>query len=129
MLRAWYSPRAKGGMTPFEMLPILADHLVAASKDKRDAARKRDAFLARTVEQMETFAAGAGDVPDILKRCGKVTEGGLRLGRMEMSYFLGVAYELGTTVAKDAARATRWLQAAGNLGSRSALARLGAGAG
>src|SRR4051812_24241779 len=25
MLRAWYSPRANGGMTPFEMLPILAD--------------------------------------------------------------------------------------------------------
>ena len=129
MLRAWYSPRAKGGMTPFEMLPILADQLVTVSRDKAAAAQQRDRFLARTVEQMEAFAGDKGDVPEILKRSGKVTESGMKLGRMEMSYFLGVAYSQGVTVARNDTQATRWLQRAGSLGSRSAQARLAGASG
>lgn len=60
----------------------------------------------------------------IVKRCGKATDMGIRFGRAEMSYFLGVAYERGATVAQDASLAVRWLQRAGSLGSRSAQARL-----
>ena len=126
MLRAWYSPRAHGGMTPFEMLPIMADELVAISPDKKQAAKARDRFLSRTVEEMQSFADGQGDVPMIVKRCGKSTEQGIRYGRMEMSYFLGVAYLQGVSVAKDGAQAMRWLQRAANLGSRGARAQLGA---
>ena len=44
MLRAWYSPRARGGMTPFEVLPILADELVAISHDKQRATQSRDRY-------------------------------------------------------------------------------------
>ena len=124
MLRAFYSPRARAGMTPFELLPILADQLVAISPDKAAAQKSRDQFLARTVEQMQAFAEGRGDVPMIVKRCGKVTDLGVRFGRAEMSYFLGVAYERGVTVAQDTTQAARWLQRAGTLGSRSAQARL-----
>jgi TPR repeat protein len=124
MLRAWYSPKARAGMTPFEMLPLLADQLVAISADKPAAQKARDRFLARTVEQMQAFANGQGDVPMIVKRCGKATDMGVRFGRAEMSYFLGVAYERGVTVAQDTALAARWLQRAGTLGSRSAQARL-----
>jgi hypothetical protein len=123
MLRAFYSPRARAGMTPFEMLPILADQLVAISPDKPAAQQSRDRFLARTVEQMQAFAEGTGDVPMIVKRCGKLTDMGVRFGRAEMSYFLGVAYERGVTVAQDTIQAARWLQRAGTLGSRSAQAR------
>ena len=128
MLRAWYSPRARGGMTPFEMLPIMADELVAISADKQQAARARERFLSRTVEEMQSFADGQGDVPTIVKRSGKSTEQGIRFGRVEMSYFLGVAYLQGTSVVKDAALAMRWLQRAASLGSRSAQAQLGASA-
>ncbi|MDB5860104.1 MAG: hypothetical protein JWQ76_3793 [Ramlibacter sp.] len=124
MLRAFYSPRARAGMTPFEMLPILADQLVAISPDKQAAQQSRDRFLARTVEQMQAFAQGQGDVPMIVKRCGKVTDVGIRFGRAEMSYFLGIAYDQGATVAKDSMQAARWLQRAGGMGSRSAQARL-----
>ena len=124
MLRAWYSPSARAGMTPFEMLPILADQLVAISPDKQAARQSRDRFLARTFEQMQAFAEGTGDVPMIVKRCGKVTDMGVRFGRAEMSYFLGVAYEQGATVVRDTALAARWLQRAGTLGSRSAQTRL-----
>jgi hypothetical protein len=126
MLRAWYSPRARGGMTPFEMLPILADELVAIMPDKRQATQARDRFLARTIDEMQAFADGRGDVPAIVKRCGKATEQGVRFGRMEMSYFLAVAYLQGGAVAKDSTQGALWLQRAASLGSRSAQTRLGA---
>ncbi len=127
MLRAWYSPRAKGGMTPFEVMPILADELVAAMPDKARARAERDRFLARIVGEMQAFAEGEGDVPAIVKRSGKSSDLGIRFGRMEMSFFLGVAYQQGVGVAQDVAQASRWLRRAASLGSRSAITLLGAG--
>jgi TPR repeat protein len=124
MLRAFYAPRARAGMTPFELLPILADQLVAITPDKQAAQASRDRFLARTFKEMQAFAEGQGDIPMIVKRCGKATQTGMLFGRTEMSYFLGVAYEQGATVKQDSALALRWLQRAGGMGSRSAQARL-----
>jgi hypothetical protein len=126
MLRAWYSPRARGGMTPFEVLPILGDQLVAIMPDQQKAAQQRDRFLARTIAQMQDFADGRGDIPAIIKKSGKASEEGIRYGRMQMNYFLGVAYQQGATVGRDTQQATRWLQRAANMGSRPAQARLGA---
>jgi hypothetical protein len=126
ILRAWYSPRTRGGMTPFEVLPILADELVAILPNKAKATRSRDRFLARTLSEMEAFANDKGDIPAIIKRSGKSTEEGIRFGRMEMNYFLGVAYLQGATVPQDPGLAQRWLQRAASLGSRTALAQLGA---
>ena len=126
MLRAWYSPRMRAGMTPFEVLPVLADELVATMPDKDKAALARERFFGRTIEQMQAFADGKGDVPMIVKRSGKSTEEGIRFGRMEMSYFLGIAYLEGATVPQDPSQAVRWLQRAATLGSRTAQARLGA---
>jgi hypothetical protein len=126
ILRAWYSPRTRSGMTPFELLPILGDQLVAIMPDKQKAAQSRDRFFASTIEQMQAFADGRADVPLIVKRSGKATPEGVRYGRMQMSYFLGVAYEKGTTVPQDGMQAVRWLQRAANLGSRTAAMRLSA---
>ena len=126
MLRAWYSPRMRAGATPFEALPVLADELVASTADKTAAQQSRDRFLARVIDQMQTFANGQGDVPAIVKRSGKATDDGIRNGRMEMSYFLGVAYLEGSSVTQDAAQAVRWLQRAATLGSRTAHVTLGA---
>ena len=126
MLRAWYSPRMQGGMTPFEVLPVLADELVGMMPDRQAAIAARDRFFTRTIDQMQSFAQGGGDVPMIVKRSGKSTEEGIRFGRMEMSYFLGVAYLEGSTVAQDPNQAVRWLQRAATLGSRTAQAKLGA---
>lgn len=130
MLHAWYSPKVRGGMTPFEVLPVLADELVAMQpeKDRAKAMQARDRFFAQTIEQMQNFAEGRGDVPFIVKRSGKSTEDGIKLGRTEMSYFLGVAYMEGATVTADSGQAVRWLQRAATLGSRTAQARLGGGA-
>jgi hypothetical protein len=126
MLRAWYSPRMQGGMTPFESLPLMAEELVQSMPDKVVAGRARDAFLSRTVAQMQDFANGTGDVPVIVKRSGKATQDGIRFGRMEMSYFLGVAYLEGVSVQQDPLQAVHWLQRAATMGSRTAQAKLGA---
>jgi hypothetical protein len=126
MLRAWYSPKMRAGATPFEALPVLADELVASLPDKVQAGATRDRFFARTIDQMQAFANGQGDVPFIVKRSGKATEDGIRNGRMEMSYFLGIAYLEGATVSQDQGQARNWLQRAATLGSRTAQTRLGA---
>jgi hypothetical protein len=128
MLRAWYSPRVRGGMTPFEVLPVLADELVAISPDRAAARQARDRFLARTIQEMRAFADGQGDVPPIVRQSGKASDAGVRFGRMEMSYFLGVAYQDGATVARDPGQAAHWLRRAATMGSRTAQARLGAAA-
>jgi len=125
MLRAWYSPRMRGGMTPFEALPVLADELVAAEADKAAAAQARDRFFAAILEQSRAFATGQGDIPSVVHRSGKSTGEGMRQGRIEMSYFLGVAYLEGATVpAADRAQAMRWFERAASAGSRRAQARL-----
>jgi hypothetical protein len=126
MLRAWYSPRMAGGMTPFEALPVLADELVASSPNKAAVLPLRDQFYASTVQQMHSYANGQGDIPAVVKRSGKSTAEGVRFGRGEMSYFLGVAYLEGATVPRDATEALRWLERAATMGNRGAQARLGA---
>lgn len=126
MLRAWYSPRMTGGMTPFEALPILADELVATMPDKVTATQARDAFFATTLRQMHAYANGQGEIPAIVKRSGKATADGIRFGRGEMSYFLGIAYMEGVTAPRDATQAVRWLERAATMGNRGAQAKLGA---
>lgn len=129
MLRAWYASAARGGMTPFELLPVMADQLVAIMPNRKLASAARDRFLARTIGEMEAFVEGKGDVPSIVKRSGKSSDLGIRYGRMEMGYFLGVAYQQGLAVRRDEGQALHWLHRAAVMGSRSAQARLGAGSG
>jgi hypothetical protein len=127
MLRAWYSPRMQGGMTPFEALPVLADELVATlpPAQRPAAARARDTFYVNTIREMHAYANGSGDVPAIVKRSGKSTPDGIRYGRAEMSYFLGIAYLEGATVQRDATEAVKWLERSAAMGNRGAQAKLG----
>ncbi|MEZ0308658.1 MAG: hypothetical protein ACAH21_12085, partial [Ramlibacter sp.] len=69
---------------------------------------------------------GQGEIPAIVKRSGKATPEGIRYGRAEMSYFLGIAYMEGVTAPRDATLAVRWLERAATMGSRGAQAKLGA---
>jgi hypothetical protein len=124
MLHAWYSPHMASGMTPFEALPILADELVAMMPDKAVAAQERDRFLTTTVQKMLAYANGQGDIPAIVKRSGKSTEDGIKRGRSEMSYFLGVAYFEGAMVAADQKQALNWFERAASAGNRRAQSYL-----
>lgn len=125
MLRAWYSKKMVGGMTPFEALPVLADELVASSPDRAAAEQARSRFFATILAQMQSYAGGQGDIPVVVKRSGKSTEEGVRHGRTEMSYFLGVAYQIGATAPQDPIKAVHWLERAASAGSRGAQALLG----
>ena len=125
MLRAWYSKKMTGGMTPFEALPVLADELVASSPDKAAAEQARNRFFAGTITQMQAYAGGTGDIPVVVKRSGKSTDDGVRQGRTEMSYFLGVAFQIGATAPQDSIKAVHWLERAASAGNRGAQALLG----
>jgi hypothetical protein len=125
LLRAWYSPRMRPGMTPFEALPVLAQEWLALQPDPLAAAAARDRFFADTVAAMRAYAEGTGDIPAIIRRSGKATAEGVRLGRSEMGYFLGVAYLEGATVGTpDRESALLWLERSARIGNRTALARL-----
>lgn len=125
MLRAWYSNKMAAGMTPFEALPVLADELIATQQDKQLATQERDQFFADVVQSMRQYADGTGHVPGIVKRSGKATPDGIKFGRSEMSYFLGVAYLDGVTVPRDPAQGRKWLERAATMGNRSAQTELG----
>jgi hypothetical protein len=126
MLRAWYSPRMKGGMTPFEALGVLSDELIASVPPaERDAAvQARNAFYAQTLDSMQAYAAGRGDIPAIVRRSGKSTDEGIRRGRSEMSYFLGVAYFEGAVAPADQKQALAWFERAASAGNRRAQSYL-----
>ncbi len=126
MLRAWYSNKMAAGMTPFEALPVLADELIATQPNKQLAMQQRDQFFASVVGKMRDYATGTGHVPAVVKRSGKSTPEGIKFGRSEMSYFLGIAYLEGVTVPRDATQAVKWLERAATLGNRSAQTKLGA---
>ena len=128
MLHAWYSPRMQGGMTPFEALPVLDDELIATlpASQKPAAVKTRDAFFAETVREMNAYASGTGDAPSIVRRSGKSTPDGIRFGRGEMGYFLGIAYLEGATVRRNEAEAMKWFERAATMGNRGAQAKLGA---
>lgn len=125
MLKAWYSPKMRGGMTPFEAMSVMADELVAVQPDPKAAEPGRERFLAETVARMHAFASGDGDIPDVVHRSGKSTHDGIRWGRSEMSYFLGMAYLQGAAVRADRTQAIQWFERAASAGNRRAQAQLG----
>jgi hypothetical protein len=124
MLKAWYSPKARAGMTPFEILPVMAEQHGASVADAAKAAEVRQRFYARTVQDMHAFVEGHGQAPAIIARSGKITDVGLRWGRMEMGYFLGLAYSAGACVTADASRSAEWLRRAATMGNSAARTRL-----
>jgi TPR repeat protein len=104
---------------------VLADELVASSADKPAAEAARNRFFANTITQMQAYAGGQGDIPVVVKRSGKSTDDGIRQGRTEMSYFLGVAFQIGATAPQDPGKAVHWLERAASAGNRGAQALLG----
>jgi hypothetical protein len=93
-------------------------------------AQARERSLRSTIDQMQAFADGKGDVPMIVKRSASPPTKGIRFGRMEMSYFLGIAYLEGATgAAGPGAGPCAGCSAPPTLGSRTAQAPLGAATG
>jgi hypothetical protein len=121
MLKAWYSPAMKPGMTPFEALVVLTDHVVLDSAGDSIARREaQQRFLQDTVLGMESFAGDQGEVPVILKRSGKASGEFMRRGKTLIRYQLGLAHYRGTIVPRDHAVAAKWFERAARDGMASA---------
>ncbi len=113
MVRAWYSPEMRAGMTPFEAVVVLTDALVASQGAEQDKARAAQrAFLDDTLRRMEAFADEQGEVPVILKRSGTASGEAITRGRMLIRYFLGLAYVNGTVVKADRRTSLQWFERA-----------------
>jgi hypothetical protein len=123
MLNAWYSERMKPGATPFEALQVLTDFVTEAIADEseRSAARTSQAsFLRKTLQGMEHYARGEGEVPRIVFRSGRATNQAMNAGQLQMAYFIGVAYTQGVGVPRDDAQAQRWYKLAADKGVAAA---------
>ena len=126
MLRAWYSPEMKPGMTPLEALIVLTDAVVKAQGGDSAATRlAQRAFLAQTFQSMEAFAGDKGELPIIVKRSGTASPAAMRWGQTVMRHYLGWAYLEGTVAAADPARAAAWFERAARDGLLSAQNKLG----
>ncbi len=123
MLKAWYSPEMEEGASPFKAVSVLASHVAKAHSAGRDAAEldnRAKLFLQSTVQSMENFAQGKGEVPTIVRRSGLASESHIRNARNEITFMLGTAYSLGEIVTRDYSAATQWYVRAAEAGHEGA---------
>ncbi len=128
ILKTVYSHEVEPGMYPFAAMAIIARRLagtVAPGAERARIEQAATAFLRDTVRQMEDFAAGSGEVPVVLLRSGHATAAGVARGRVEMQFFLGLAYGAGDIVEIDKRKGVEWLTRAA--GSSHAVAQFLAG--
>lgn len=126
MLRAWYSPEMKPGMTPLEAVVVLTNAVVKTYGGDSDAARAAQrTYLAQMFQSMEAFAGDKGELPIIIKRSGTASPASMRWGQTVMRHYLGWAYLDGTVVATDPAQAARWFERAARDGLLNAQNKLG----
>ena len=126
MVRAWYSPQMRPGMTPFSAAVVLTDAVVAAHDGNAEqASEARNRFLQGILRDMEAFCAEQGDVPVILKRSGTASTQAISDGRLLMQFYLGIAYADGTIVQSDMQTGLRWLERAARGGLLYAQLTLG----
>lgn len=112
LLRTIYSDEMAPGTSPLAGLQIMTRHIVGAvpaGPQRVEAENVADAFLQKTIAQMEHFANGSGEPPAILLRSSKTTAAGIAKGRINLQYYLGLAYSRGDIVAVDEKKAAQWL--------------------
>jgi TPR repeat protein len=107
--RAWYSPKTKSGMTPFQTMEALSRAWHGEFKSSRpDANEVRREFLLKTFADMEKFATEKGEVPKILIRSGMLVAATVAQARLDMNWLLGFSYQHGLIVNMNLAQAERW---------------------
>lgn len=112
MLKAWYSPQMRPGMTPLEAVGVLTGAVADAAGAPEDARERRQRFMQETFASMEAYASDKGEIPVVLKRSGKASAESMRRGQTLMRFFLGMAYLRGQNLARDPARAADWFERA-----------------
>ena len=128
LVRAWYSPQMRPGMTPLAAVVVLTTAVVQSlpvgpAQEQARVAQWR--FLAETLRRMEAFASSQGEVPVVLKRSGTASSEMIAQGRTLMQYYIGVAYADGVIAVKDMGKAVEWLGYAARAGLLQAQLVLG----
>jgi hypothetical protein len=125
MLKVWYTEEVKPGMLPLPALRIFARRLVEAlpaGEARIEGERVAAQFMSETLQQLESFALGAGEPPRLVFRSSTATPSGLERGRTEAQFLVGMAYSFGHATAIDHARgATFFARAAASSHRESQL--------
>lgn len=109
MLRAWYSPEMRAGMTPFEAIAVLTQSYIQESPaNAPEKVIARQSYLSQTIADMQNFALGKGEAPKIVIRSGRMSLAQVNEGRSRIAWFLGRAYQSGHIVTKDRHQAQNW---------------------
>jgi hypothetical protein len=128
MLRTWYSPQMRAGMTPLEAISVLTDSYVQESpEDVTQKTQARQNYLNKTIEDMRNYALGKGEPPRIVIRSGRMSLTQANEGRTRIAWFLGRAYQFGHIVPVDLREAENWYLVGANKGhtpSQVFLARM-----
>jgi hypothetical protein len=126
LLKAWYSPKIKSGMTPFQTIEVLsqawADEFKVSRPDVNDVRRE---FLSKVMGDMANFAVGNGEVPRILIRSGMLVAATVSQARLDMHWLLGFSYQHGHTVNADLAKAEHWYASGAIRGNSPSMYLLG----
>lgn len=127
LLRAWYSPVMKPGMTPLEAVLVLTNAVVDATGKPHDEKIRetQQEFLAQLMRQMEDFAGDKGEVPVVLKRSGTASTAAIARGRTLMRFYLGLAHARGTIGWADPGKAVVWMERAARDGLAGAQWMMG----
>ena len=126
LLKTLYSDAVTSGASPFAVLETLAQHMIdsAPEADKNASRQSADAYLRKTIKEMEAFGNGTGEAPTVIVRSGKATRQGLERGQIDTQYFLGLAYLRGHIVKADKEKAQAWLEKAAAASHGGAAAAL-----
>ncbi len=129
MLAAWYSPAMPENATPLEALVVLSD-AVARQSDlgvpAGDASLRSGAFNQRMLQQMESLAAGQGEIPAIILRSGKASQLFIRNAQPVAAFFVGMAYFRGVITHQDPVTAALWFKRGAEKGNLPAQFAWGA---
>ena len=123
LLKAWYSKDIKVGVSPFITANELTMQWVLqkvpqASQEAAAAAQIR--WFQNMVKTMEEFAFGKGEPPTVLYRSGRISDEGIRFGRLNIQGMLGAAYLNGWAMERDTSKAGKLLLAGAQGGNASA---------
>jgi hypothetical protein len=113
MLKTIYSTDTPAGATPFKVLQTYSKLLQADNNYNLTAAQYEaveQAFFSKKVLEMERFAQGTGEVPQIVIRSGRSQQGFIRNAKVTMIHYLGMAYRDAVLVKRDLKQAVQWWQ-------------------
>ncbi len=130
MLKTWYRPLFKSGLTPIEALVFLSSAVAAQSDlniSVESAVQRSAEFNNRKVDELKALATGKGEVSTIVRRSGLASESVMLESQSRAGFYLGLAYIRGTVVKRSVKIATEWLNVAavkGHSPSQLVLARM-----